>query len=390
MSCGSIYKIQFPNGKHYIGLTTTSIKQRTRGHRTCAKSGDNKCLYNAIRKYDMVESFELIEIDTADTIEELCELEIGYIIEYNSYYMNGRGYNMTHGGEGTNGYVFTEDDNIKNSERRLQFHRDHPEAGKEHSERMIQYYVDNPEARQQIGEIMKQFHIDHPEAGKEHSERMIQYYVDNPDARRKASEKSKIQFKSQEARQKQSEILKQFNKDHPEAGKEQSIRLKQRHKDHPEIGEKQSERLKQLYICNEEAREKCVAPLKQFHIDNPDARKEQGERRRQYNKDNPEVGIQQGEKLKKHYDNNPGARQKASETQKARSPEWKKKKSDVQGLNKQFDVFTMDGTFVKTFTYQFEAMEYLQEEYHITSRVKIGEVLSGKRNNSAGFVFKYK
>ena len=219
---------------------------------------------------------------------------------------------------------------------------------------------------------------------------MIQYYVDNPDARRKASEKSKIQFKSQEARQKQSEILKQFNKDHPEAGKEQSIRLKQRHKDHPEIGEKQSERLKQLYICNEEAREKCVAPLKQFHIDNPDARKEQGERRRQYNKDNPEVGIQQGEKLKKHYDNNPGARQKASETQKARSPEWKKKKSDVQGLNKQFDVFTMDGTFVKTFTYQFEAMEYLQEEYHITSRVKIGEVLSGKRNNSAGFVFKYK
>ena len=45
MSCGSIYKIQFPNGKHYIGLTTTSIKQRTRGHRTCAKSGDNKCLH---------------------------------------------------------------------------------------------------------------------------------------------------------------------------------------------------------------------------------------------------------------------------------------------------------------------------------------------------------
>jgi hypothetical protein len=112
MSCGSIYKIVFPNGKHYIGLTTTSIEQRTKGHRSCAKSGDNKCLYNAIRKYDMVENLELIEINTADFIEELCELEILYIHEYNSYYMNGRGYNMTYGGEGTNGYVFTDEDII--------------------------------------------------------------------------------------------------------------------------------------------------------------------------------------------------------------------------------------------------------------------------------------
>ena len=26
MICGSIYKIQFPNGKHYIGITTISLK----------------------------------------------------------------------------------------------------------------------------------------------------------------------------------------------------------------------------------------------------------------------------------------------------------------------------------------------------------------------------
>ena len=102
MSCGSIYKIQFPNGKHYIGLTTTSLEQRTKGHRSCAKSGDTKVLYKAIRKYDMVDIFELIEIDTADTIEELCEKEILYIQEYNSYYLNENGYNMTFGGEGNN------------------------------------------------------------------------------------------------------------------------------------------------------------------------------------------------------------------------------------------------------------------------------------------------
>ena len=116
MSCGSIYKIVFPNGKHYIGLTTTSLEQRTNEHKRSAKSGDTRCLYNALRKYNIVDTFELIEIDTADRLDELCEKEIRYIVEYNSYYMNSNGYNMTHGGDGTNGYVFTDEDKQKNSE----------------------------------------------------------------------------------------------------------------------------------------------------------------------------------------------------------------------------------------------------------------------------------
>ena len=90
MSCGSIYKIEFPNGKYYIGLTTTSLEQRKQEHKLCANRSDNTlCLYRALRKYDMIDTFELIEIDTADTIEELCEMEIGYILIYNSHYIDG-------------------------------------------------------------------------------------------------------------------------------------------------------------------------------------------------------------------------------------------------------------------------------------------------------------
>ena len=51
MTCGYIYKIQFPNGKHYIGLTTTSLKQRQQQHKYCVKRGDKQFVYNAIRKY---------------------------------------------------------------------------------------------------------------------------------------------------------------------------------------------------------------------------------------------------------------------------------------------------------------------------------------------------
>ena len=72
------------------------------------------------------------------------------------------------------------------------------------------------------------------------------------------------------------------------------------------------------------------------------------------------------------------------------NPEARRKLSDGKGKNKPFDVFKTDGTFVKTFSYQFEAKEYLQKEYNTTSTFKISYVLAGKRNNSYGFVFKYK
>ena len=72
------------------------------------------------------------------------------------------------------------------------------------------------------------------------------------------------------------------------------------------------------------------------------------------------------------------------------NPEAKQKLSDGKGKNKQFDIFTKDGTFIKTFTYQYEAKEYLQKNYNIISNIKIGQVLAGKAKSAAGFLFKYK
>jgi predicted GIY-YIG superfamily endonuclease len=226
MTYGYIYKIQFPNGKHYIGLTTTSLEQRKGQHKCSAKQCNTNYLYNALRKYDMIDKFELIEIDTADTKEELCELEIGYILMYNSY-MDENGYNMTYGGEGNIGYNHTEEDK----------------------------------------QIMS--------------------------------------------------------------------------------------KIKKIYFAN------------------------------------PEIRKQQSKSQIKRFEN-PEERLKISETLKGRSPEWKIKHSDTKGQNKPFDVFTKDGTFVKTFCYQFEAKHYLQKEYHITTNIDISAVLLGCLKSSNGFVFKYK
>jgi hypothetical protein len=338
MTFGSIYKIVFPNGKHYIGLTTTSLEQRTKEHKNSAKNGDAKCIYNAIRKYGMVDTLELIEIDTADTIEELCEKEIGYIIEYNSYYMNENGYNMTYGGEGTNGYVFTEED------------------------------------RQKMSEAQKKYHEANPEAGKEHGERLKQFYEDKPEAREQASEAQKKRFENPEEIKKSSEAHKKYFEDNPEAGKEHGDRLKKFYEDNPEAREQASEAQKKRFE-NPESRQKCSEAQKKYHEANPEAGKEHGERLKQFYEDKPEAREQLSEKKKKYFKENPNARRKIL---------------DGKGKNNPFDVFTINGTFIKTFTYQIEAKEYLQTEYKITSTIRIYEVLARKRKSSAGFVFKYK
>jgi len=338
-TCGFIYKIVFPNGKHYIGLTTISIEQRTNEHKKCAKYGVKYYLYNAIRKYNMIDNIELIEIDTSDNVEELKEKEIRYIQEYNSYYMNGRGYNMTYGGDGVNGYIYTEDVKQKMSEARIKF------------------FENNPDEIQKMRERSKQYYENNPDAGKEHGERMKQHYINNPEARQKASETSTTQFESHESRQKMSEIKKQ------------------QYKDNPELLQKMSETTRKYFEDTPGAREKHGEALKIFHISNPKAGKEQGKKLKQHYINNPEARVQLSEKKKKYIEGH---------------PEVKYKKLDTQGLNKPFDVCKSDGLFIKTFTYQCDAREYLHKEHDIKGSIKIGEVLSGKITISKGFVFKYK
>jgi len=336
MTCGSIYKIEFPNGKHYIGLTTTSLEQRRKEHKRCAKNGDSRCLYNALRKYDMVDTFELVEIDTSDTLEELCEKEIGYIIEYNSYYINENGYNMTSGGDGTTGYVFTEED-------------------KEQISESLKKYFENSEARQKMRELTKKYYQEHPEAGKEHSKKMKKRFEENPEERQKISESQKKRFENPEARQKISESLKKY------------------YQENEESRQKQSE-IKKKYFENPEARQKIGEAVKKNLEENPELRKKISESQKK-RFENPEILQKLSESLKKRYENNPEARQKLS---------------DGKGKNKPFDIHTKSGTFIGTFNYQFEAKEYLQKEHNVASSILISQVLSGKRASTAGFIFKYK
>jgi len=97
-----IYKIVFPNGKHYIGLTK-DLNKRIARHKSSANLKERKPVYNAINHFGW-DNIEFHEIHTdIETLEEANELEKKYIQEYGSYIKNKKGYNATLGGDGCNG-----------------------------------------------------------------------------------------------------------------------------------------------------------------------------------------------------------------------------------------------------------------------------------------------
>ena len=144
-------------------------------HKDYAMNGnETRVLYKALRKYNMIDTFQLVEIDTTETMEELRQKEIEHIKRYDSYYLNNRGYNMTFGGEGINGYVFTEECRQKMRDAQKKRY-ENPEARQKNSEALKKYY-ENPEAIQKNSEAVKKYYEDNPEARQKNSEAVKKYY----------------------------------------------------------------------------------------------------------------------------------------------------------------------------------------------------------------------
>ncbi len=89
------------SGKSYTGISTLGLKQRFTHHKAEARRGSNTHFHRALRKYSP-EDFTSQLIDTVDTYEEAFLLEKFYIKLFNTFH---EGYNMTEGGEGTVGYI---------------------------------------------------------------------------------------------------------------------------------------------------------------------------------------------------------------------------------------------------------------------------------------------
>jgi hypothetical protein len=93
-SMGLLYKLTFPNGKSYIGITVQKFHLRLRDHRHVAISNKSQnSVHRAWRKYGEPKSEVLAIVEDYD----LSDTERRAISVFNTY--GDLGYNMTYGGE---------------------------------------------------------------------------------------------------------------------------------------------------------------------------------------------------------------------------------------------------------------------------------------------------
>lgn len=102
------------NGKRYVGQTQSNIGylKRWRDHvnEAIRVEGHRGLLHNAIFKYGS-DSFEIKRLLYNIEEKDIDRLEILWIKKFNTFYLaeNAWGYNMTLGGQGIHGYVYSED-----------------------------------------------------------------------------------------------------------------------------------------------------------------------------------------------------------------------------------------------------------------------------------------
>ena len=92
---GELYRLDFSNGKSYVGITKTTAARRFAGHRTRSRAhkGNDAALYAAWQKHGEPKLVVLAVLEDG----ELLSAEMRAIAAYNTRAPNG--YNMTAGGE---------------------------------------------------------------------------------------------------------------------------------------------------------------------------------------------------------------------------------------------------------------------------------------------------
>lgn len=90
---GELYKLDFTNGKSYIGITTGSALGRLKSHRKAANGSRDAALYHAWRKHGEPQLVVLAVVEDKD----LAETEVRAIKAFGTLAPNG--YNMVDGGQ---------------------------------------------------------------------------------------------------------------------------------------------------------------------------------------------------------------------------------------------------------------------------------------------------
>lgn len=386
---GIIYLFRFPNGNGYVGQTIqTPFKKRIKNHINDTKQNSNLRFHNALRKFinEFCEKkvYDLVEvIDIAYSFEELNWLEIFYIEKLNTYYKNGGGYNMTLGGEGTNGYIITDEcREILRQRTTMLWKTDN------YRSKMEDAYTDerkeilrinafdmwnNAEMRTiMINGISKS--ITEKWNDPIYYEKMINALhnrAKNPEFIKKMSQIIKKVWENTDYREKQSQKRKELWED-PDYKEKVTNSMKQAHIDNPNLGKEHGERMRQMYI------------------NNPNLGKEHGKRMEIYYDENPEKRIEASLKKKSHF-NKPGAREEHSKSQLKRfeNETTEDRRKRLKRFIKLFEVYDII-TNEKIGEWDLVCDFIKEKNLNKKANTNIGLCLRKKCKSSNGYLFKYK
>lgn len=111
---GALYRLDFPSGKSYIGITMGSVESRFRAHVLESTKRKGWAVHRAIAKYG-VEAVKVVTLAISDSWGYLQLVEKNAIRVFGTF--GEGGYNMTAGGDGTQGHVVSEEERAKRSAR---------------------------------------------------------------------------------------------------------------------------------------------------------------------------------------------------------------------------------------------------------------------------------
>lgn len=109
MNNSGVYKINFPNGKSYIGISVNIKKRISRHNLDARKEKPQYPVHKAIKKYYgqiTMDNVEIIEFINASDKKLMSEREKYWIKYYNTFLDKDKGYNLTPGGDGASEGIY--------------------------------------------------------------------------------------------------------------------------------------------------------------------------------------------------------------------------------------------------------------------------------------------
>lgn len=194
---GVVYSLEFPNGKKYIGVTTTGLRKRLNNH-NCNPSKTSK-ISNAVKEFGK-DVIVVEELEKFNTREEALILEEKYIKENNTI---ENGYNTYTSGLESTREPITEEQrkNLSNAQKRRyldenerekisvaqkKWIEENPEKHKENA-KVRKEKMNTPEYKARASQIRKKVAEERPDIGENHSNFMLNRYKENPELRLKVS-----------------------------------------------------------------------------------------------------------------------------------------------------------------------------------------------------------